>query len=143
MFAIAIDLSALARTLDDERARMHYLDLHDGSLLSLPAGAPEPGSGEKYQVEPERYLRIKPMSVEQKLEIREAFVRSLGNHELHLVLSHALQGRRALRNFAFLLEQQPTLKQAWTQFHDRRMHEQALEWLQENDLQPRRAGRFD
>lgn len=143
MFAIAIDLSALARTLDDERVRMHYLDLQDGSLLSLPAGAPEPGSDEKYQVQPERYLRIKPLSVEQKLEMREAFVHSLGNHELHLALNHALQGRRALRNFAFLLEQQPTLKQAWTRFHDQRMHQQVLEWLQEHDLQPRRAGRFD
>lgn len=142
MFAIAIDIDALAQTLEEEHGRDHYLDLEDGSLLSLPTGAAEPGSAEKYRVDPERYLRISPLLLEQKLQIREAFLQELEDHELHLVLSHALQGRRALRSFSYQLEQQPALSQAWTTFHRQRLREYALEWLQENGLHARETSRL-
>lgn len=134
MFAIAIDIDALTQALEEEHGRAHYLDLEDGALLRLPAGAAEPGSEEKYRVDPERYLHISPLPFEQKLQMREAFLQELEDHALHLVLSHALQGRRALRSFAYQLEQQPALQQAWTRFHRQRLHEYALEWLQENGL---------
>lgn len=139
MLAITIDTDALARALDDERNRMHYLDLEDGALLTLPPGAAEPGSEEKYQVDPERYLRIKPLTFEQRLALREAFLLELGDHALHMVLRNALQGRRALRNFAYQLVQHPTLEQAWQRFYANRLRELALEWLEEHDLHPRTA----
>lgn len=139
MLALTIDIDALARALDDERPRSHYLDLQDGTLLTLPPDAVEPGTDEKYGVDSERYLRIRPLCLEQKLEMREAFVRSLGDHELHLLLSQALQGRRPLRSFAYQIEQQPALNQAWQQFHSGSLQEHALEWLQMHELHPRRA----
>ena len=136
MHAIAIDTRALARALEEERNRAHYLDLDDGSLLSLPPGAAEPGREDKYDVDTERYLRIAPLSLEQRLELRQAFVLGLQGHALHLLLRHALEGRRPLRSFAYLIEQHPDLLQAWQRFHAARLEECALQWLEEHDLHP-------
>lgn len=139
MFAITIDTDALARALDEDRDRAHYLDLDDGSLLTLPSGAAEPGWEEKYEVDPERYLRIKPLTLEQRLALRETFMLEVGDHQLHLILRNALQGRRALRNFAYQLDQHPGLNDAWQCFYAHRLQEHALEWLEEHELHPRTA----
>ena len=135
MRPLTLDLPRLEAALLGGDAVEHYLDLDSGAVFAQAPGEPAPGALEKYQVQPERYLPIEPLSNAQRLSMAEAFLFSLPDPFAHAALSQALTGRKALRTFLHTLEQWPALQQAWHEHQAAQVHERALEWLEDNGLE--------
>lgn len=134
-----IDLDALAAALDQDDGRERFLDLRDGSLLTQEAGAPPPGSLEKYEIDAERFIALPRLALEERLALREAFTHSVEDPALHLLLVHALGNRRALRSFDYELEQQPAMRDRWQRYRQAQLREWVGHWLQENGFEPTRS----
>lgn len=132
---LTLDLPRLEAALLGGEAVEHYLDLDSGAVLAQAPGEPPPGALEKYQVQPERYLSIEPLTMTQRLAMAETFLFALPDPFAHTALSQALAGRKALRTFIHSLEQWPALQQAWRDYQAAQVHELALEWLEDNGLE--------
>jgi len=146
MLPLTIALQRRENALEGDEAVDHYLDLDTGEILAVGPQAPVPGSAEKYDVQPERYLPIDPLAGAQSLAMREDFLYTQPDPHAHPLLSRALSGRRPLRTFDYGLEHFPRLREAWHAYRQRRLREYALEWLEDNGLEPAgelrsRAGR--
>jgi len=146
MQALTIDLQRLENALEGDESLDHYLDLDTGEILAVGPAAPIPGSTEKYDVQPQRYLPIEPLADARGLAMREEFLYTQQDPHAHPLLSRALTGRRPLRTFDYGLEHFPRLREAWLAYRQRWLREYALEWLEENGLEPAgelssRAGR--
>lgn len=135
MRPLTLDLPRLEQALFSQDAGEHYLDLETGSVLRVAPGAPAPGAEEKYDVQPDRYLAIEPLTLDDLLTMREAFLFGLRDPHAHTLLRHALSGRRPLRTFDYELEKLPQLQPAWQVYQARQARELALEWLQSNGLE--------
>lgn len=135
MHALKIDLDALAAAFDNSGSTISYLDLDTGDLVLRQPDQPAPGEIDKYNIEPERYLRIEPLTTGQQLELRELFLAGVGDPPVHAALSEALAGRKALRSFHYALEQFPQAQASWQRYQTQTLREQALEWLLENGLE--------
>lgn len=135
MRPLTIDLQSLEQALLNQDDAEQYLDLETGTLRRLAPGAPAPGAEEKYAVQPDRYLAIAPLALDDLLAMRAAFLFSLPDPHTHTLLSHALSGRRALRTFDYELEKLPQLQRTWQAYQAQQIRELALEWLQANGLE--------
>ncbi|MCG4452362.1 MULTISPECIES: UPF0158 family protein [unclassified Pseudomonas] len=135
MRPLTIDLQRLEQALLSQDDAEQYLDLESGTVLRIAAGAPAPGSEEKYLVQPDRYLAIESLGLDELLAMREAFLFGLHDPHAHTLLSHALNGRRPLRTFDYELEKLPHLQRTWQAYQAQQARERALEWLQANGLE--------
>ena len=135
MRPLTIDLPRLEQALLNQDAGEQYLDLETGSVLRVAPGAPAPGAEEKYAVQPDRYLAIDPLALDDLQAMREAFLFSLHDPHAHTLLRHALSGRRPLRTFDYELEKLPQLQGSWQAFQARQARERTLEWLHANGLE--------
>lgn len=140
MRPLTIDLQRLENALDGSEAVDCYLDLETGAILTVGPEAPIPGSSDKYDVQPERYLHIEPLASAQSLAMREDFLFSQHDPHAHTVLSHALAGRKPLRTFDYELEKFPQVREAWRAYQEQQLREYAMEWLLVNGLEPAPAG---
>jgi len=136
MLPLTIDLERLENALEGDEAVDHYLDLDTGEILAVAPQAPLPGSSEKYNVQPQRYLPIEPLSNARSLAMREEFLYTQPDPHAHPLLSRTLSGRRPLRTFDYGLEHFPPLREAWQRYRQRQLREYALEWLEDNGLEP-------
>lgn len=135
MRPLTLDLPRLEQALLSQGTVEYYLDLETGNVLCIAPGAPAPGSEEKYDVQPDRYLAIAPLTLDDLLAMREAFLFGLHDPHAHTLLRHALNGRRPLRTFDYELEKLPQLQRSWQAYLARQARERALEWLQANGLE--------
>ena len=135
MRPLTLDLPRLEQTLLSQEGLEHYLDLATGAVLTLAPGDPVPGAEEKYDVQPDRYLVIEPLALDDLLAMRAAFLFGLHDPHAHTLLSHALSGRRPLRTFDYELEKLPQLQDSWQAYQAQQAHELALEWLHANGLE--------
>jgi len=135
MRPLTLDLPRLEQALLSQDAGAHYLDLDTGSVLRVAPGVPAPGAEEKYDVQPDRYLAIEPLTLDELLAMRAAFLFGLHDPHAHTLLRHALSGRRPLRTFDYELEKLPQLQDSWQAFQARQARERALEWLDSNGLE--------
>lgn len=134
-----LNLDALAGTLDEDGSHQHFLDLEDGRLLRHEPGQPLPGSLEKYDVDPERFLALPRLTQEERRDVRERFARGVDEPTSHLLLLHALGGRRALRSFDYELEQRPALRERWQAYRQAQLREYLEHWLRDNGFEPTRS----
>jgi hypothetical protein len=135
MRPLTIDLQRLEQALLSQDEAEQYLDLENGTVLRIAHGAPAPGAEEKYLVQPDRYLAIDALGLDELLAMRDAFLFSLNDPHAHTLLSHALSGRRPLRTFDFELDKLPHLQRTWHAYQAQQAREQVLEWLQANGLE--------
>lgn len=135
MHVLKIDLDALGAAFDNPGSSISYLDLDSGGLVVRLPDQPAPGETDKYNIEPERYLRIEPLTPAQQLALRELFLNGVGDPLAHAALSQALDGRKALRRFHYALEQFPEALASWLRYRAGALRDLALEWLQENGLE--------
>lgn len=139
MRPLTIDLHRLEYALDNRDTSEHYLDLETGEIRAVFPGEAAPGSEDKYDVQPNRYLLIEPLELSQLLAMREAFLFTQHHPLAHTVLADALAGRRPLRTFDYKLEDFPEVRQAWLDYQAVQLREYAITWLHEHDLEPARA----
>lgn len=135
MRPVTLDLARIEQLMLGQDTAEHFLDLHTGALLSLAPGQAKPGSEEKYEVQADRYLAIEPLTLEERLALRQAFLFGLHDAAAHGLLSQALAGRKPLRSFDYQLESLPQVRQAWLIYQEQRIREHALEWLQLQGLE--------
>jgi len=135
MRPLTIDLLRIEQALDSREDLEHYLDLETGAVLAIAPGEPVPGTAEKYEVQPDRYLLIEPLATAEVLAMREAFLFTQHDPHAHAALSQALAGRKPLRTFGYALETFPQARQAWLEYQAAQLRDYALEWLQANGLE--------
>lgn len=134
MQVLKIDLAALSVALAAQGPGIYYLDLESGDVLLRMPDQPAPGESDKYNIEPQRYLRINALDAGHQLALREAFLASVADPFAHAALELALTGRKPLRSFSYALEQFPMAGADWAAYQARLLQEYALDWLQENGL---------
>ncbi|MEK1907192.1 MAG: UPF0158 family protein [Pseudomonas sp.] len=135
MRPLTIDLAELAFALNSEDPE-HYLDLLSGKIILLLAEDADPALEALLREDPERFVAIEPLAAGVGLALMQEFLHEVVHPHAYTALEHALVGRRAARSFNHVLMEYPALLQAWQDFEAARLHELALDWLDEHELQP-------
>jgi len=117
-------IDALEYHLDDAS---HLLDLESGEVVQA-ADMPE----DEDLDDPDRFLVIPPMDSFDSFQIMEDFVEGLPEGEACRALARALRLPRPFRCFKDTLQDFPTLRQQWFQFHDERVLKYAGEWTEDH-----------
>ena len=66
----------------------------------------------------------------------EAFIETVSDRHLHELLQAAIQGKGAFRRFKDVLAMSPQERERWFQFHDARIIQRVLKWLDGEGIQP-------
>ncbi|WP_137973502.1 UPF0158 family protein [Pseudomonas sp. F(2018)] len=146
MRPLTIDLDALAAALADQDAD-HRLDLLSGRLLDIPPPGEDPDIERLLEEEPERFLALDSLSPGERLALMQDFLPEVSQPDAYTALEAALASRKPQRSFHNALNQFPDAHKDWRLYEAERLHELALDWLAENELEPRSAdageiGRF-
>ncbi|MBB2493822.1 UPF0158 family protein [Aquipseudomonas ullengensis] len=135
MRPLTIDLAELAFALNSEDLD-HHLDLLSGKIILLLAEDADPELEALLREEPERFVAIEPLPASAGLGLMQEFLQEVSHPQAYIALEQALAGRKAVRTFNHILMGYPPLLQAWQDFEAARLHELALDWLDEHELQP-------
>src|SRR6218665_1301948 len=135
MRPLTIDLAELAFALDSEGLD-HYFDLLRGKVLLLLDDDAGSELATLLREEPERFVAIEPLSTGEHLALMQEFLQEVAHPHAYAALEQALVGRKPARTFNHILMGYPPLLQAWQTFERTRLHELALDWLEEHELQP-------
>ncbi|MFC3607699.1 UPF0158 family protein [Stutzerimonas tarimensis] len=137
MQSMTIDLERLDQALNAPDA-LHFLDLDSGRILAVAPGQALPGTDDKYDIQPDRYLHIEPLGLSEAIAMREAFLLTQHNPHAHAVLTTALGSRRPLRTFDYELEAFPDIREAWRRYQATQLREHAYAWLLDQGIEPSR-----
>ena len=66
----------------------------------------------------------------------EAFIETVPRQHLQELLQVAIQGKGAFRRFKDVLGAYPQERERWFQFHDERLRQRVLDWLEREDITP-------
>ncbi|MGL4317779.1 MAG: UPF0158 family protein [Pseudomonas sp.] len=136
MRPLTIDLAELAFALNSEELD-HYLDLLSGKIVLLLAEEDaDPELEALLREEPERFVAIEPLPASAGLGLMQEFLQEVAHPQAYAALEQALVGRKPVRTFNHILMGYPPLLLAWQSFEHARLHELALNWLEEHELQP-------
>ncbi|WP_068824588.1 UPF0158 family protein [Pseudomonas sp. BMS12] len=136
MRPLTIDLDHLANALINEQADFR-LDLLSGRLLDIPPQGEDPDIERLLEEEPERLLALEPLSGHERLALMEDFLNEVVDPDAYAALTAAMAERRQQRAFLNALNQFPDVRQAWQCYEQERLRELALDWLADNELEPR------
>jgi hypothetical protein len=64
------------------------------------------------------------------------FIDTLSNPRLQSRLEDAIRGKGAFRRFKDVLLDYPQVREQWFEFSNDRMHQRALEWLEDEGIEP-------
>jgi hypothetical protein len=120
-------IEALTSNLDTIR---HYYDSATGEVIAL---SEEFGTGE-LEGPAERYTPIQSLSVNERYQIMEDFVETIGNQSLQDELNQALIEIGAFQKFEEVLEKYPTRRRQWQVFRSDKVMARAKAWLRERKL---------
>jgi hypothetical protein len=82
------------------------------------------------------FIEIPQADSRQGYENMEAFIETVSNRHLRELLQVAIQGKGAFRRFKDVLATYPQERDRWFQFHDKRLHQQVLDWLENENINP-------
>jgi len=83
-----------------------------------------------------RFLPIPRTTSSEGYGDMEAFIEAVESPGLKEVLFVAIQGKGAFRRFKDALAAHPQERECWFQFQDTRARERALDWLEDEGIQP-------
>ncbi len=83
-----------------------------------------------------RFLRIPEKSSRDAYKVMHSFIYTVDNDRVAESLSDAISGRKPFRSFKDALYQYPAEEKRWFAYHDKRLREEMVEWLEENDIEP-------
>lgn len=136
MRTFTLDLDALVQLINGREQQENWLDLENGSVLTLPAEDPYSDERQQVELEPDRYTQIPNLDVMQRVAIRESFLFTLDDPHAHPLLSAALTGRKPLRAFDYEIEAFATIREQWQAYELKQLREYALNWLYELGQEP-------
>jgi hypothetical protein len=129
---LRIDARELAEALEshlDEGAWL--LDLETGEVVFAGAEDEDLAEDENWG-DSDRFMAIPAMDPSDGFQIMEDFVDGLPEGEGCRALARALRLPRPFRCFKDTLQDFPTLRQRWFQFHDERVLKYAGEWTEDH-----------
>jgi hypothetical protein len=132
-----IDLGMVAVALEDHSEMEWYLDRVTGEVLPTSVdfgGAPEEIMME-IETDPDRFLLIDPMDSRDGHRIMQAFINGMVEGEASRRLARAISGRKPFASFKQALFDYPRERDAWFEFHNEHMLEEAREFLRLNEIE--------
>jgi hypothetical protein len=125
------DLDALCEALTSSLdSIIHYYDKLTGDVIAL---SEEFGTGE-LEGPVTRYTPITPLSINERYQIMEDFVETVGNDSLQDELNAALIEKGAFQRFEEVLKKYPTRYRQWQAFRNDKVSTRARAWLREHQL---------
>jgi hypothetical protein len=109
------------------RHRPHHYAV-SGELIPWSEDMDEPDPGERGA------LYVYPIPSHEACGDLRDFVAQVHDRRAADLLSRAIEGRGAFRQFRDTLFEFPELREAWFAFHDVRMRRRAIEWLSDAGL---------
>ena len=83
-----------------------------------------------------RFIAIPEADSRAGYEDMVAFIDTVSNQHLQELLEVAIQGRGAFRRFKDVLAKHPQERERWFRFHDQRVQQRVLDWLDEEGITP-------
>ena len=83
-----------------------------------------------------RYVRVPTLESSEGYQIMADFIPTVGDRRLQGLLELAIRGRGAFRRFKDVLAEYPRERERWFAFHDARLRELALRWLELEEIEP-------
>src|SRR5256885_1192411 len=82
-----------------------------------------------------RYVRVPALESSEGYQIMEDFIATVGDRRLQGLLELAIRGRGAFRRFKDVLAEYPRERERWFAFHDARLRELVLRWLESEGIE--------
>lgn len=83
-----------------------------------------------------RFVRVPQADSGAGYEDMAAFIETVSHLHLQTLLWGAIDGKGAFRRYKNVLLAYPAERERWVQFHDERLHQRVLNWLEEEDINP-------
>jgi hypothetical protein len=83
-----------------------------------------------------RFIEIPQADSRQGYEDMEIFIETVSNRNLRELLQVAIRGKGAFRRFKDVLATYPQERERWFQFHNQRLHQRVLDWLDDENINP-------
>jgi hypothetical protein len=83
-----------------------------------------------------RFIEIPQADSRQGYEDMEAFIETVSNWHLRELLQVAIQGKGAFRRFKDVLACHSHERERWFRFHDERLRQRVLDWLDMEGVDP-------
>jgi hypothetical protein len=81
-----------------------------------------------------RFIEIPQADSRRGYEDMEAFIETVSSRHLRELLQVAIRGKGAFRRFKDVLATYPQERERWFQFHDKRLHQRVLDWLEDENI---------
>jgi len=133
MTQLKVAMHALQHALQDHEESSWYLDVQTGEVIALVDSQLDPHSQQSQQVleNPERYVWIEPLAIEDADRILTDFARTLDNEYERRALQRVLDGSNPWRDFSELLAAHPSLRIRWFLHEDATYRRLANDWLRD------------
>ncbi len=83
-----------------------------------------------------RFIEIPQADSREGYEDMEAFIETVAQTHLQELLQVSIRGKGAFRRFKDVLAAHPQERDRWFQFHDARLHQRVLDWLDTEGILP-------
>lgn len=137
MPTIPLDMDFLIMALEsDPGFGQWFLDKDTGEIIPVSDYADRDAAPtlEELEEKSDRYLSINPLPSGVGWDIMSDFVENLADPAVQKLLARALGGRKPFRSFKDELLVYPAIREQWFKYHEKRMREIAIEWLQDNEI---------
>jgi hypothetical protein len=82
------------------------------------------------------FIEIPQVDSREGYQDMEAFIETVSNRHVRELLEVAIRGKGAFRRFKDVLNDHPAERERWFKFKDAQWHQRALEWLDDEGIEP-------
>lgn len=133
---LKIDFDELIDAFEQSSVDKHFfIDTKENGIIYINEGVEINASEKLEKMESDRYIHIPPRLPQDEFSIMESFVYQLPTLSLADKFHNTLERKKPFRNFKFLLEQYPKLKEKWFKFKDKEIKNQTINWLCEAKIE--------
>ncbi|MGA1875023.1 MAG: UPF0158 family protein [bacterium] len=136
MKKIRVEIPDLIEALENEwEGIYYYLDLLSGEIVKVSEDycADETASQIDYS-DSEKFLIIPPLSPEERIKIRENFLKLIDDENIRDKLELALTHRGPLRKFVEIVRSHDEVQRKWKQFQEKNMKVLIKKWINSLDV---------
>jgi len=108
----------------------HYLNLETGEIIPVFSFHREKIL-EQMKKEPDKYLRIKPISTKNSFQIMKDYIETVPVPKIRKELQEALAKKGAFRSFRAVIDKYSKEKEHWVEFKRNSTLKQIKDWLAE------------
>ncbi|AGP41025.1 hypothetical protein BE04_50600 [Sorangium cellulosum] len=133
---VPVDWSALASAFDNTAQHIRYfLHLETGALIRLVDGLADPDTRVRVEADP-ACVRVEAIAARDQYRWLQAFIPTVDDIELQVLLLQCLQGPGSFRRFKAVLSGRPDQLRRWRVFRMERIRAAILDWFGARGLVP-------